>query len=209
MQRHNQDRQRAGADVAVTVPAGSPSWTKQPSAPNWPVPTGASRAVRLPVRSAIGVTLRAEVFLAALGPLRMSASVAEVRSYLLVTARTVLVQAVALGALEPEWEARFEPKSYGFRPGRGCHDAIGAIYSTLNGKNPQRVWVLDADLTAAFDHIDHDRLMAALGRFRPELQVRASRGSSPATATAGLLAWVYAVDRIRWRRGGSLGSRGH
>jgi RNA-directed DNA polymerase len=75
------------------------------------------------------------------------------------------LQAVALGALEPEWEARFEPKSYGFRPGRGCHDAIGAIYSTLNGKNPQRAWVLDADLTAAFDRIDHARLMAALGTF--------------------------------------------
>ncbi|MFI1586157.1 reverse transcriptase domain-containing protein [Embleya sp. NPDC020630] len=75
------------------------------------------------------------------------------------------LQAVALGALEPEWEARFEPKSYGFRPGRGCHDAIGAIYSTLNGRNPQRVWVLDADLTAAFDRIDHTRLMAALGTF--------------------------------------------
>ncbi|MEQ4210475.1 group II intron reverse transcriptase/maturase [Actinopolymorpha sp. B9G3] len=75
------------------------------------------------------------------------------------------LQAGALGALEPEWEARFEPKSYGFRPGRGCHDAIGAIYSTLNGKNPQRVWVLDADLTAAFDRIDHDRLTATLGTF--------------------------------------------
>ncbi|MDX3772438.1 MULTISPECIES: group II intron reverse transcriptase/maturase [unclassified Streptomyces] len=75
------------------------------------------------------------------------------------------LQAAALGALEPEWEARFEPKSYGFRPGRGCHDAIGAIYSTLNGKNPQRTWVLDADLTAAFDRIDHARIMAALGTF--------------------------------------------
>jgi RNA-directed DNA polymerase len=75
------------------------------------------------------------------------------------------LQAATLGALEPEWEARFEPKSYGFRPGRGCHDAIGAIYSTLNGKNPQRAWVLDADLTAAFDRIDHARLMAALGTF--------------------------------------------
>jgi RNA-directed DNA polymerase len=41
------------------------------------------------------------------------------------------MQALVLAALEPEWEARFEPKSYGFRPGRGCHDAIGAIYSTL------------------------------------------------------------------------------
>lgn len=75
------------------------------------------------------------------------------------------LQAMALGALEPEWEARFEPKSYGFRPGRGCHDAIGAIYCTLSGKNPQRVWVLDADLTAAFDRIDHERLMAVLGTF--------------------------------------------
>src|SRR5215813_1544028 len=41
------------------------------------------------------------------------------------------LQALTVNALEPEWEARFEPKSYGFRPGRGCHDAIGAIYSTL------------------------------------------------------------------------------
>jgi RNA-directed DNA polymerase len=75
------------------------------------------------------------------------------------------LQALVLAALEPEWEARFEPKSYGFRPGRGCHDAIGAIYCTLNGPNPSRAWVLDADLTAAFDHIDHDHLFAALGGF--------------------------------------------
>jgi RNA-directed DNA polymerase len=74
-------------------------------------------------------------------------------------------QAVVLSALEPEWEAQFEPKSYGFRSGRGCHDAIAAIYCTLNGPNPRRVWVLDADLTAAFDHIDHDHLLASLGTF--------------------------------------------
>jgi len=65
------------------------------------------------------------------------------------------LQALTVNALEPEWEARFEPKSYGFRPGRSCQDAIGAIYSTLNGKNPQRVWVLDADLTAALDASSH------------------------------------------------------
>ncbi|WP_328623701.1 group II intron reverse transcriptase/maturase [Streptomyces sp. NBC_00353] len=74
-------------------------------------------------------------------------------------------QARASAALEPEWEARFEARSYGFRPGRGCHDAIGVIYNTLNGKNPQRVWILDADLAAAFDRIDHDRLLARLGTF--------------------------------------------
>jgi RNA-directed DNA polymerase len=75
------------------------------------------------------------------------------------------LQAVALGALEPEWEARFESRSYGFRPGRGCHDAIGAIYAVLKGKNPQRVWILDADLTAAFDRIDHETLLSSLGAF--------------------------------------------
>jgi RNA-directed DNA polymerase len=68
-------------------------------------------------------------------------------------------------ALEPEWEARFEPRSYGFRPGRGCHDAIAAIYNACKGPMARRVWALDADLAAAFDRIDHDRLLAALGSF--------------------------------------------
>ncbi|MEV4251299.1 group II intron reverse transcriptase/maturase [Streptosporangium canum] len=74
-------------------------------------------------------------------------------------------QAVTLNALEPEWEARFEPRSYGFRPGRGCHDAIGAIFLAAKGKNPKRQWILDADLAAAFDRIDHDRLMGSIGMF--------------------------------------------
>ncbi|WP_433192191.1 reverse transcriptase/maturase family protein [Nocardia sp. CA-107356] len=76
-----------------------------------------------------------------------------------------VLQARVVNALEPEWEARFEPKSYGFRPGRGCQDAISAIYLTLKGKNPQRVWVLDADLKAAFDRIDHDHLLTQLATF--------------------------------------------
>src|SRR5207244_8585928 len=76
-----------------------------------------------------------------------------------------VLQARVVNALEPEWEARFEPKSYGFRPGRGCHDAIQAIFNTVSGKNPGRVWVLDADLTAAFDRIDHDHLLQWLGGF--------------------------------------------
>jgi len=54
-------------------------------------------------------------------------------------------------ALEPEWEAKFEARSYGFRPGRGCADAIGSLYSILKGPGAQRVWILDADLSAAFD----------------------------------------------------------
>uniref|UniRef100_UPI002AD40450 reverse transcriptase domain-containing protein n=1 Tax=Frankia sp. Cr1 TaxID=3073931 RepID=UPI002AD40450 len=74
-------------------------------------------------------------------------------------------QARAKNALEPEWEARFEARSYGFRPGRGCHDAMAALFTTLKGKNAMRLWALDADLTAAFDHIDHSHLMAVVGGF--------------------------------------------
>src|ERR1035441_3012599 len=74
-------------------------------------------------------------------------------------------QARVRNALEPEWEARFEPRSYGFRPGRGCHDAIAAIYNVCKGPWSMRTWALDADLAAAFDRIDHDRLLAALGSF--------------------------------------------
>lgn len=74
-------------------------------------------------------------------------------------------QARVRNALEPEWEARFEPRSYGFRPGRGCADAIGALYSTLCGARAKRVWILDADLSAAFDRISHSRLLDTLGSF--------------------------------------------
>jgi RNA-directed DNA polymerase len=74
-------------------------------------------------------------------------------------------QARVRNALEPEWEARFEPRSYGFRPGRGCHDAIEAIYAVCKGPRSRRVWILDADLAAAFDKIDHSRLLQALGSF--------------------------------------------
>jgi RNA-directed DNA polymerase len=74
-------------------------------------------------------------------------------------------QARVRNALEPEWESRFEPKSYGFRPGRGCHDAIEAIYQVVKGKDPRRQWILDADLQGAFDHIDHDFVLGRLGSF--------------------------------------------
>ncbi len=52
-------------------------------------------------------------------------------------------QALAQSALEPEWEARFAPNSYGFRPGRSCHDAIEALFTALGHKAK---YVLDADI---------------------------------------------------------------
>ena len=74
-------------------------------------------------------------------------------------------QARVRNALEPEWEARFEPRSYGFRPGRSCADAIGSLYATLSGPRARRVWILDADLSAAFDRIDHAHILGQLGGF--------------------------------------------
>jgi RNA-directed DNA polymerase len=73
-------------------------------------------------------------------------------------------QARVKNALEPEREARFEPRSYGFRPGRCCQDAYVALYGTLNS-NSKRTWILDADLTAAFDKISHSFLLEQLGGF--------------------------------------------
>jgi RNA-directed DNA polymerase len=82
------------------------------------------------------------------------------------------LQALTAAALEPEWEARFEPKSYGFRPGRGCHDAIVAIHTTASRKDAKRLWVLDADLEAAFDRLSHDHILASLGTFPARELVR-------------------------------------
>ncbi len=75
------------------------------------------------------------------------------------------LQALAVNALEPEWEARFEPRSYGFRPGRGCHDAIVAIHTSASRQDARRLWVLDADLEAAFDRLSHDHILRSLGTF--------------------------------------------
>src|ERR671933_2701717 len=72
------------------------------------------------------------------------------------------LQALVKMVLEPEWEARFEPNSYGFRPGRSCQDAIEAIFGSIYLK-PK--YVLDADIAKCFDHIDHEALLNKLNTF--------------------------------------------
>ncbi|MGE5657121.1 MAG: group II intron reverse transcriptase/maturase [Actinomycetota bacterium] len=71
-------------------------------------------------------------------------------------------QALVKAALEPEWEAKFEPNSFGFRPGRSCHDAIEAIYLAIHMK-PK--FVLDADIASCFDRINHEALLNKLNTF--------------------------------------------
>lgn len=71
-------------------------------------------------------------------------------------------------ALEPEWEAKFEPNSYGFRPGRSCQDAIGAIFTAIRYK-PK--FVFDADIAGCFDNISHDALVDKLRTYSAMRQV--------------------------------------
>jgi RNA-directed DNA polymerase len=75
------------------------------------------------------------------------------------TIRDRAAQTLVRFVLEPAWEAKFEPNSYGFRPGRSCHDAIVAIYLSLHLKAK---WVLDADIAQCFDRIDHQALLDKL-----------------------------------------------
>lgn len=73
-----------------------------------------------------------------------------------------VIQALGKMALEPEWEAKFEENSYGFRPGRSCQDAIEAIFKAICRK---RAYVLDADISGCFDNISHDALLEKLQTF--------------------------------------------
>jgi RNA-directed DNA polymerase len=75
-------------------------------------------------------------------------------------------QALAKAALEPEWEAKFEANSYGFRPGRSAHDAIEAIFLQIRLK-PK--FVLDADIAKCFDQINHQKLLTKLNSY-PKLR---------------------------------------
>ncbi len=61
-----------------------------------------------------------------------------------------VMQAIVKAAPKPEWEARFEANSYGFRPGRCTMDAIEAIYTTLSRQGASE-WILDADISGCFD----------------------------------------------------------
>ncbi|WP_435060514.1 group II intron reverse transcriptase/maturase [Streptomyces sp. bgisy060] len=80
----------------------------------------------------------------------------KVRSLGIPTITDRVVQAALKLVLEPIFEAEFKPVSYGFRPLRRAHDAIAEIH--FYGTHGYR-WVLDADIEACFDSIDHTALM--------------------------------------------------
>jgi len=89
-----------------------------------------------------------------------------------------VMQCLVKLALEPEWEAVFEPHSYGFRPGRSVQDAAAAVKHGLGGEGggrntsePTRChWVLDADIKSFFDEINHEAILSRTPVFRRVIQ---------------------------------------
>jgi RNA-directed DNA polymerase len=77
------------------------------------------------------------------------------------TVRDRVVMAAAKIVLEPIFEADFFPVSFGFRPKRSAHDALGAVRAAIS---QGRLWALDADIKACFDEIDHEALMSLIER---------------------------------------------
>jgi RNA-directed DNA polymerase len=82
------------------------------------------------------------------------------------TVRDRVVQGAVRHVLEPIFEREFAAHSYGFRPGRGCKDALRRVDDLLK---QGRVYVVDADLKRYFDTIPHERL---LGRLRGRIADR-------------------------------------
>lgn len=135
-------------------------------------------------------------------------------------------QALAKLALEPQWEARFEPNSFGFRPGRSCHDAIAAIFDAIGQKAK---YALDADIKGCFDHIDHRALLDKLDTipaihravkawlqagvlvgadFTPTTSGTPQGGViSPLLANIALHGMEEVVAQAYWRRQGNLRTR--
>lgn len=74
-----------------------------------------------------------------------------------------IYQHIMKTALEPQWEAIFEPTSYGFRPKRGCHDAVEHIFLGLAPKKKQ--WIFEGDFKGCFDHLNQEYILQQLSLF--------------------------------------------
>ena len=111
-----------------------------------------------------------------------------------------VVQAALKLVLEPIFEADFVPCSYGFRPNRRAHDAIAEIHAL--GTKGYR-WVLDADIEACFDRIDHTAL---LGRVRDRVKDKRVLALVKAFLKAGIMTEpeVYEESKTGTPQGGIL-----
>ncbi len=77
--------------------------------------------------------------------------------------RDRVTQNIVKNYLEPEWEAVFEPNSYGFRAGRSCHDAIEQVFIRCkNHYTGGNKWILDADIKGCFDNLAHESILNSI-----------------------------------------------
>ncbi len=82
------------------------------------------------------------------------------------TIKDRIIQGIGKTALEPEWEAKSENNSFGYRPGRCAHDAITEIHAALsNNATGKNEWILDADISKVFDTINHEFILNQLENF--------------------------------------------
>lgn len=146
----------------------------------------------------------------------------------LPTVEDKVVQAAVVNVLNVIYECDFHGLSYGFRPGRNQHQALQAVQTFLQKGRVN--WVLDLDLKACFDSIEHEALMATVQRrvtdrtilrlIRKWLTVgvvepdgrreRARRGTPQGAVISPLLANIvlhYAMDEVvtQWRRTDAFG----
>lgn len=110
--------------------------------------------------------LRGDLKAGAFGPLPVRQRMipkagGKLRSLGIPTARDRVVQASLKLVLEPIFESDFKPCSYGFRPKRRAQDAIAEIHQLATNSYE---WVLEGDITACFDEIDHSALMELVRR---------------------------------------------
>ena len=87
----------------------------------------------------------------------------KLRSLGIPTIKDRIYQEIIRMALEPEWEAKFEPTSYGFRPKRRAHDAMERIF--YNVKNGNWCWVFEGDFKSCFDTLDHNFILKQIEGF--------------------------------------------
>lgn len=72
-----------------------------------------------------------------------------------------IFQNIVKNALEPQWEARFEPSSYGFRPKRSVQDALVNLFTKLSSRSTRK-WIFEGDFKGCFDNLNHKYIMDCL-----------------------------------------------
>lgn len=105
------------------------------------------------------------------------------RPIVIFTVKDRIMQKIVKMALEPEWEAKFEPNVFGYRKNRRAHDAIQRIQDSIqeiqekiqtNGKSSSKsenfCWILKADITKCFEKTNHAFVLNKISVFKPLIE---------------------------------------